>query len=67
MDKRFISLEEIGESIHEFEIVYMINPSLNVNKAFRYQVEKCMNTKFGELTQYFIKATLSKKQVCYHS
>ena len=35
MDKRFISLEEIGESIHEFEIVYMINPSLNVNKAFK--------------------------------
>ena len=38
----------------------MINPSLNVNKAFIEQVEKCMHTIFGEITQYFIKATLEK-------
>ena len=58
MAKRFIWLEETGELINEFEIRYMINPSLNGNKDFRYQVEKCMNTKFGALTQYFIKNTL---------
>ena len=39
----------------------MINPSLKFNKAFKDQVEKCINTKFGKLEQYFIKATLSKK------
>ena len=38
----------------------MINPSLHVNKAFKDQVEKCTNTTFGELTQSFIRATLSK-------
>ena len=44
----------------------MINPCLNVNKAFREQVEKCMYTKFGEIKQPFIKDTLEKKiiQVC---
>ena len=45
----------------------MINPSLHVNKALKEQVEKCMNTTFGELTQTFIKITLFKKtQVWYH-
>ena len=46
--------------INEFKIVYMINTVLNVNKYFRYQVEKCMYTTFGETTQTFIKATVSK-------
>ena len=36
----------------------MIDPSLRVNKLFKEQVEKCMNTTFGELTQPFIKTTL---------
>ena len=39
----------------------MINPGLNVNKYFRYQLEKCMYTTFGETTQPFIKNTLLKK------
>ena len=57
MAKRFIWLEETGKLINEFEIGYMINPSLHVNKTFRDQVEKCTNTTFGELTQNFIKYT----------
>ena len=39
MDKRFICLVETGEIINDFEIGYMINPILHVNKAFGYQVE----------------------------
>ena len=39
----------------------MINPILCVNKAFKEQLEKCMNTTFGELTKPFIKTTLLKK------
>ena len=39
----------------------MINPSLHVNKEFKEQVERINNTIFGELTQPFIKAKLSKK------
>ena len=39
----------------------MINPKLNINKAFREQLNKCMNTKFGEITQPNISKTLAKK------
>ena len=39
----------------------MINTCLNVNKVFIYQVEKYMYDTFGEITQHFIKATLSKE------
>ena len=33
---------------------------MNVNKAFRDQVEKCMYTTFGEIKQTFIKSKLLK-------
>ena len=46
--------------INEFTIGYMINTGLNVNKAFREKVEKCMYTTFGKITKSFIKATLAK-------
>ena len=46
--------------INEFTVVYIINPGLNVTKSFRQQVQKCMCTKFGEITQPFIKGTLLK-------
>ena len=61
MAKPFIWLKETGERINEFDIGYMINPGFHDNKAFKEQVEKCMNTTFGELTQPFIKTTISKK------
>ena len=38
----------------------MIKTGLNVKKSFREQVEKCMYTTFGEITQPFIKSTLLK-------
>ena len=51
--------------INEFEIGYMINPSFNVNRSFRYQVEKCMKVTFGDITQPHIIIALSKiTQVC---
>ena len=60
MDKRFIWNNETKKRINELEIGYNITPGLHINEAFRYRVEKCMNTTYGELTQPFIKATLSK-------
>ena len=63
--KCFIWIEETGGHVYQFDIGYMINPSLYLNKTFKEQVEKCMNTIFGELTQPFIETRLSKKiQVC---
>ena len=60
MAKRFIWINEAKNHINEFSIGYMIITGLNANKLFIYQVEKCMYNKFGEITQPFIKATLSK-------
>ena len=60
MDKHFVWISKTKKRINEFDIGYIINPILRVNKAFGYQVEKFMNTTFGELTPLFIKATLSK-------
>ena len=42
----------------------MINPGLDVKKAFGEKVEKCMYTTFGVITQPFIKSTLAKKYKC---
>ena len=60
MAKHFIWLNETKKRINEFTIGYMINPGLNINKAFREKVGKCMYTSFGEITQPFIKPTLLK-------
>ena len=62
MSKRFICLNG-GKRINQFTIVYMINPNFYVNKSFREQVEHCMKTIFGEITQTFIRATLLKKEI----
>ena len=36
-----------GKTINEFEIGYMINPSLNFNNAFRTQVENFLGDYFS--------------------
>ena len=61
MDKSYICLEETKERINEFSIGYMINPTLNINKAFKEQVTKCMKTSFGAMNQPHISKILSKK------
>ena len=38
----------------------MINPKLNIYKAFREQVFKCINNTFGPITKTYIRATLAK-------
>ena len=61
MGKRFIWINETKKSIDEFTIGYIISLGLNVNKYFKEQMEKCIYTTFGPITQPFIKTTLSKK------
>ena len=60
MSKSFIWIEETKGRIDEFSIGYMINPKLNINKAFREEVLKYMNTKFGQINQPHIRTTLTK-------
>ena len=59
MYKRFIWINGEKKHMNDFTIGYMINPGLNVNKTFRQQVGNFMYTTFGEITQPFIKTTLS--------
>ena len=61
MAKIYIWIEETKESINEFSIGYMINPTFNINKAFKYQVSKCMKSTFGAITQPHISKILSKQ------
>ena len=37
----------MDESMNQFAICYMINPSLNFNKVFREQVEICLSATFN--------------------
>ena len=62
MPKSFICLEETKTRIKKFSIGYMTNPNLNINKAFREQADKSMNTTFGPISQPNIRATLAKKK-----
>ena len=62
MATSFILLKETKERINEFSIGYMINPKLNINKAFRKQVNKCMNNTFGAITHAHIKTTLAESK-----
>ena len=39
MSKIMVNLYSIDDSIHQFSIGYIINPSLHFNKVFREQVE----------------------------
>ena len=60
MAKSFICLEEAKERINDFFMRYTINQKLNINKAFREQVDKCMKTTFGATTKSYIRSTLAK-------
>ena len=49
------------ESINQFTISYMINPSLNCNKVFRQQVENYLSVSFHKNTREAIRDFLRKK------
>ena len=38
----------------------MVNPKFHANKDLKEKVGKCMNDKFGTITQPFIKNTIKK-------
>ena len=60
MEKIYIWLEEKNQRINDFSIGYMRNPTLNRNKAFKYQVKVCLKNTFGPDTNTHIAKTLSK-------
>ena len=42
VEKIYIMIEETKERINEFSIGYMIKPALNINKALKEEVPKCI-------------------------
>ena len=54
MSKNFVYLHNKAKHIIEFEIGYMVDPTLYVNEDFKEWVEKCTNDTFGTITQLFI-------------
>ena len=61
MAKSYICLKETNEHISEFSIVYLINPTLSINKYFKEQVTKFMKNTFDAMTQQHI--SFRKKRV----
>ena len=61
MSKSYICLEETNQHINEFSIGYIMNPSVNRNRAFKYQVKVCLENTFGPDTNTHIVKTLSKQ------
>ena len=47
MSKRMVHCYTTDETINKFSIGYMINRSLNCNKLFIIQVEKCLSISFA--------------------
>ena len=60
MSKSYIWLEETNQRINEFYIGYMLNPTLNRNRAFKDQVKVCFKHTFVPDTNTHIAKTLSK-------
>ena len=52
------------ESINQFSIGYMINPTLNVNKMLRYQIMIFLKEIFHHSTIKGIKNFMIKKDTC---
>ena len=59
MSKSYIWIEETDQRINDFSIGCMMNPNLNRNRAFRYQVKLCLKNTFGPDTNINIGKTLS--------
>ena len=64
MSKRIVHCYSTDETITQFSIGYMINPSLDCNKLFIEQVENLLSVSFHEMTMETIKYCLRKNNTC---
>ena len=52
--------EQESKKNHQFQVRYMLNPGLNVNKAFREQVESNMSLTFISESRLPIRIVFKK-------
>ena len=59
MSNIMVHFYSTDETVNQFSIGYMVNPSLNCTKVFREQVEECLSVSFHknkmETIRYFMK------------
>ena len=58
MSNRNIWIEETNQRMNEFSFAYMLNPHLNMNKAYKDQVKTGLSNTFGADTNKHINKTL---------
>ena len=61
VSKIYIWPEEKNQRINEFCIVYIMNPNLYKDKAFKEQVKGCLKNTLGPSTDIHIGKILMKK------
>ena len=59
--KQNIYIEETNQRINEFSFAYMLNPHLNMNKAFKDHVKTFLSKTFGADTNKHINRKLMKR------
>ena len=64
MSKIMVHCYYTDETINQFSIGYMINPSLNCNKVFRVKVEKFWSSTFHSRTIETIRDYLKNNNTC---
>ena len=62
--RRMVHICSTYDLINQFEIGYVINPSLHVNKGLREQIDKLLNATFHAKTMKNIKYDLKNKNTC---
>ena len=60
MSKKMVHIYTTENTIHQFAISYIINPSLSINRVFREQVQKCLGFYFFINTMKTIRYCLLK-------
>ena len=64
MSKRMVHCYSTDETINQFAIGFIINPSINCNKLLRVQVEKCLNISFTSRKMEIIRYCLKNENTC---
>ena len=64
MLKIMVHIYYIDDSINQFAIGYMINPSLHVDKVFREKVEKFLNYTYHEKKMETIRDFMKNNNTC---
>ena len=64
MYKIMVHYYSTDETMNQFAIICMINPSLNYNKVFIVQIKKCLSVSFNSRTMENIRYSLKKKNTC---